>query len=312
MRILVLMILLASATARAESVGVVVTGEPTMQPQLVAQLEVWLKKHGHQLVSSPLPMDAVNTLIDCFVIEDEGCARSVIEKRSKANAIVYARVDVQAGGDLEKTITVSAYWFEKGQPAVAERRFCQRCNDAALRSTAEDLISALAKAGHKKGNGKLKLTSMPAGAKAMVDSKEVGVTPLELDVIAGPHEIVISHGSDSETRFVEVKAGDTVPVDVALSTGKHSNSRLLPILTMGAGGALLVTGAIMLAIDQDRGPRSPDPITNTAPAGVGLAITGLAVAAGGFVWFQMTGKRESAPVASVNGNGAVIGWAGRF
>jgi hypothetical protein len=312
MRTLVLLsILLLSSTVRAESVGVVVTGEPTMQPQLVKQLETWLKKHGHQLVPAPLQPDAINTLIDCFVIEDEGCARALIEKRAKANAVVYARVDVQAGGDLEKTVTVSAYWFEKGQPAVAERRFCQRCNDTALRSTAEDLISALAKAGHKKGNGKLKLSSNPPGAKVVVDNKDVGVTPLEHDVLAGPHEVVIGNGSDAETRFVEVKPGDTIPVDVALKS-KASGKTMLPVGAMAIGAALVVTGVVMLAVDQDRRPDQPPEINNTAPLGVGLAIGGLAVAAGGFAWWRMTGKRESAPVATVGPHGAVIGWAGRF
>lgn len=310
MRILVLLFLLVS-TAHAERVGVVVTGEPTMQPQLVAQLEMWLKKHGHSLVPAPLPTDAINTLIDCFVIEDEGCARSVIEKRAKSNAVVYARVDVQAGGDLEKTVTVSAYWFEKGQSAVAERRFCQRCNDAALRSTAEDLIQALAKAGHKKGNGKIKVTSKPVGAEVKLDSKPAGKTPLELDVIAGPHELAISNGADTETRFVEAKPGESTPVDIVFPAPPN---KLFPILTMGAGGGLLLTGIVMIAIDEDKGRREPEFIRDSGPAGVGFAIAGIAVAAGGFVWLRMTGKkkRESRPVAAVSADAAYVGWTGRF
>lgn len=297
-----------STFAHAERVGVVVTGEATMQPQLVTQLEGWLKKHGHELVPAPLTPDAINTLIDCFVIEDEGCARGVIEKRAKSNAVVYARVDIQAGGDLEKTVTVLAYWFEKGQPAVAERRFCQRCNDETLRATADEVITALAKAGHKKGNGKLKITANRA-AKVSIDGKSVGETPLETDVIAGPHEVTITAGNDTQTQTIEVRAGETVPVDAKLATPR---GRTLPIVAMSVGGAMVAAGIVMIAVDEDRLPSEPPEINNTAPGGVALAIAGVAVAAGGYVWFRMSGQRESAPVATVTPGGAYVGWAGRF
>jgi len=85
MRALLALLLMLSTTAAyaGGDIGVVVTGEATMQPQLAAQLEGWLRQHGHQLIASPLPPEAVNTLIDCFVIEDENCARGVIDKRAQ-------------------------------------------------------------------------------------------------------------------------------------------------------------------------------------------------------------------------------------
>ena len=61
------LVLLFTAPARAgrsgsNDVGVVVVGEATMQPQLAAQLESWLRQHGHSLVPAPLPPDAINTM----------------------------------------------------------------------------------------------------------------------------------------------------------------------------------------------------------------------------------------------------------
>ena len=299
--------------ARAETVGVVVTGEATMQPQLVNQLETWLTKHGHQLVAAPLPADAVNTLVDCFVIEDEGCARGVIEKRAKS-AIVYARVDIQAGGDLEKTVTVLAYWFAKGQPAVAERRFCQRCSESTLRNTTDELMQALSKAGRKKAGGTIKLTSFPAGALVAIDGRSVGSTPLDHDADAGSHEITISHdGRDTETRVVQVKAGEIATVDVPLVVvGTRKRRPVLPIATMAAGGAMLVTGAILLAINPDDSPNRPEFIYETARWGVALGISGIAVAAAGYVWFHSVSKRSSTPVAAISGSGGYVGWITRF
>src|SRR5262245_10671869 len=139
-----LLLVLSTAPARGD-VGVVVTGEATMQPQLAAQLEAWLRQHGHTLISAPLAPEAINTLIDCFVIEDEGCARKVVEKRAKSKSVVFARVEVQPGSiqGTERTVTLTAYWFDKGKDAVAERRFCERCTELTLKSTADELMAAL-------------------------------------------------------------------------------------------------------------------------------------------------------------------------
>jgi hypothetical protein len=308
--IIILLLLLAPA-AHAEQVGVVVTGEPTMQPALVKQIEGWLKKHGHTLVAVPLPSDAINTLVDCFVIEDEGCARGVIDKRGRAKVIIYARVDVQAGGDIDKTVTVSAYWFEKGAKPIPQRKFCERCGEAALRSTVDGLMTAMMKS-VPSTTGKLKLTSNPAGAICLIDGQPAGPTPLDKDVAPGPHEITITRERhETETRFVTVKAGETTTLDVALVATK-GQGRTLPVVTMGVGAALAVTGLVMVLIDQDKGADQPLEIRNTGPTGVGLGIAGIAVAAGGFVWFKMTGKRSSQPTASVTRESAYIGWAGRF
>jgi hypothetical protein len=315
MRTLALLIVIGlTSMAHAENVGVVVTGEATMQPQLVKQLESWLRKNGHELVPAPLPPEAVNTLVDCFVIEDEGCARGVIEKRSKSNAVVYARVDVAAAGDLEKTVTVLAYWFEKGKPAVAERRFCQRCTDATLATTADDVISALAKAGEKRGGATLQLTTTPSGATCAIDGKAVGPSPLDHVLTPGPHEITISHERhETETRFVTVKPGETTKLDVSLvAVNAGGKKPLVPIAVMSAGGALFVTGVVLFAIDQDEGPDQPEFIRNTARPGIGIGLAGLAVAAGGYFWFRAASKQESAPVAAVSREGAYVGWISRF
>src|SRR5947199_358088 len=82
--------------ARAEGdVGVIVTGEGSMQPQLAAQISDWLSHHGHTLVPSPLPPDAITELIDCVVMGDQTCARNVVETRAKSTRMVYAQVDAR-------------------------------------------------------------------------------------------------------------------------------------------------------------------------------------------------------------------------
>lgn len=311
---LVLILVLALSSTATADVGVVVAGEATMQPQLVRQIEGWLKKRGKTVVPVPMPSDAIATLIDCFVIEDEACARGVIEKRGRAQSIVFARVDVQAGGDIERTVTVAAYWFEKGQKLGSARRFCERCNDATLATTADDLMAQLEKV-IPVATGKLKLTSNPPGASCQIDGKSLGPTPIERDIPEGSHQITITRERHrTETRTVAIKAGETTSVDVALVSegGGNKPTKLLPLAAIGVGAALILTGSIMVAIDQDKGPDEPEFIRNTGPAGVGFAVAGVAVLAGGVLWYRMTGQKESQPVATGGRDGAYVGWLGRF
>ncbi len=308
--LIVLGLLLLPHVARASDVGVVMTGDaPEMQPKLQHQIETWLQSHGHTLVPTPLPPDAINTLTDCFVIEDQECARKVIEGRGRAEVIVYARVAVTGEG-VDKTVTVTAYWFERGHKAVSVRRSCERCTEATLASTAVELMSALVQAAPHT-TGRIKITSDPAGASCQIDGKPAGPTPLESELAPGPHEVtVVREHHTTATKSVVVKAGEVSEVDVRLV--RVPPSRLLPMVTMGVGGALLATGIVMVAIDQDKGRNQPLFIRNTGPAGVAIGVVGLAVGAGGYVWYRMTGQQESHPVATVGSSGTTIGWAGRF
>lgn len=147
MRTILIAIALLSATAnaRAEETGVVVTGEATLQPQLAAQLEGWLRSHGHHLVASPLDPDAINTLIDCFVLNDESCARNVIDHASRSQNVVFARIEVHPSDDGTRDVTLVAYWLHKNtMHATADRRTCEKCTEKELRGTADDLMASLA------------------------------------------------------------------------------------------------------------------------------------------------------------------------
>ncbi len=134
---------LVASTAYAERVGVVVTGEATVQPQLAGQLERWLHDHGREVVPGPLEPEAINTLIDCFVLEDLGCARGVVDKRSKSKAVVFARAETTQNKDGTRDIAVTGYWFQKDHDAIAERRICTKCNDQTLHATVDELMLAL-------------------------------------------------------------------------------------------------------------------------------------------------------------------------
>lgn len=248
---------LVTSTAYAERVGVVVTGEATVQPQLAAQLESWLENHGREVVAGPMEPEAISTLIDCFVLEDLKCARGVVDARAKSRAIVFAKAEATQNEDGTRNIAITGYWFQKQKESLAERRVCERCNDEALNATVEELMLAL-------------VSEPPLPAP---DAPKPGA-------IAPPQDT--------------------------------TRPRWQPIALMAAGGAALVAGGILIAIDQDVDPvgkQSPT-IRDTATGGVVLGLAGAAaLGAGVFLWMR---DKQSTPVASVSRDGAYVGWAGRF
>ena len=312
MRALVALLLVGAWTtaAHADDVGVVVTGDPTMQPQLAAQIEGWLRQHGNNLVASPLPADAVNTLIDCFVIEDASCARGVVEKRAKTPTLVFARVDVSDNASSGmRDATVTAYWFDKGHDPVAERRTCEHCTDETLRTTTDGLMAALAGAQRDLG-GRLAVSASPAGAMVLVDGKPAGAAPIDVPLPAGEHRLTCQHpGRRDDVRTVTIKKGETTPVAVTLDVARSRSQ--VPYYVIGGGGALLLTGIVLYATsEEDTGEKFE--YRDTKPLGIGLSLAGLAVAGVGTYLLLEHEHTDSAPTVAVLPGGAYVGWSKAF
>jgi hypothetical protein len=290
-----------------------------MQPQLAAQIESWLSQHGHTLVPSPLPPEAVTALYDCFVMENQGCARDVIEKHAKSTGMVYARVDTKTTASGARDVTLTAYWFDKGHDAISDHKTCERCTDQSMRTTADAILKKLIGGGDL---GHIKLSSNPSGARISIDGQAIGVTPLDWDLPAGKHTILMDKADlKPVTRDILVVSNksDAVgmvllpPGQVADDHPDEQPSRIIPISLLSAGGALVITGIVLIAIDQSPSPDLPARIRDTRPAGIGVAIGGVVVGAVGtyLMWFRSP-KATSTPVAAFTSDSAYIGWLGRF
>jgi hypothetical protein len=138
---LVALVALVAATrlGHAGEVGVVTNGDAAMQPLVAKRFEKWLRNHGHTVVPAPMSTDAINTLANCFTLDDLVCARGVFDARSKAPALLYVGIDV-AG----KNITFNVYWFVKDKEAVGERRVCEKCEGTAWHPLTDRILERLA------------------------------------------------------------------------------------------------------------------------------------------------------------------------
>ncbi len=174
-RLALLLVLLFAASARAGTVGVVVTGDSELQATLSRQLEGWLRAHGHT-IGDPPPPDAISSLLNCMVIDDEGCARGIVDSRSTTASVAFAEVRKPRTRASNAT-TLIVYWFVKGAQPVGMRRACEECSEDLLGSTLDEMLTTVVGASALP-RGRLVLHSKPAGLTVMLDNENVGITPV--------------------------------------------------------------------------------------------------------------------------------------
>jgi hypothetical protein len=239
--LLLLACLTSAGAARAERAGVVVTGEATLQPQLAAQLEGWLRQHGRELVGSPLEPDSINTLIDCFVLGDESCARNVIDRSSKSPIVIYARIEVTPNReDGTHDVTLVGYWLQKnGLHAIADRRHCERCTDKALRELADDLMVSLEHLAPKDNPLAASTALMPATESSERPSRLVPTT-----VLGGGIALALAGG-------IMILAGDGKPAATGVQTPTYTDYRP-PGYVLGAVGLAAIGAGVYLWMHTDK------------------------------------------------------------
>jgi PEGA domain len=320
-----LVIALTSSARAGGDIGVIVTGDGSMQSQVTAQLESWLSQHGHTLVPSPLPPDAITSLIDCAVSDNpQVCAHDIVEKRSKTPSVVHARVEIKGNVNGTRDVVLTAYWFDKGKDSGPQRKACERCVDQSLRTTVDDVMKKLVGGGD---TGHVKLSSNPAGARISIDGQAIGVTPLDWDLPPGQHIIQMDKaGLKPASRAILVASNKIDAVGLVLlplagpgspeqpTASSSSSLKYLPLAGMVVGVGLIATGVVMYAINQDPSPKLGYMIYDTKTEGLIFGISGVVVAgastAAYFLWFHDHGN--SAPVAAISSDSAYVGWTGRF
>jgi hypothetical protein len=130
--------LLCAVSVAHADVGVVATGDGARPREVGKHVESWLAKRGFAVVEAPLSGDALDTLVNCFTLEDLVCARGVVDARNKADALVFVRVDT-AG----KNVTLNLYWFTAGNAPVGERRVCEKCEGTAWQAPTDTMLERL-------------------------------------------------------------------------------------------------------------------------------------------------------------------------
>ena len=298
--------LVSTSLARADAVGVVVAGDEARHDALAAHMKSWLRKRGHQVSSKPLEAAAVENLTECLAVDDQGCARGVIDKQATTESVLFATV--QPTG--KRSASVQMYWFTRGRQGASERRGCEKCTEEALDAVADDMLLALAKSAEQ--TGRLIVRSHPEDLLVLIDNEAVGQTPVERDLPPGKHRVVIVQGGENVgDRSVDVEAGESTKVTLTAHREDTLGRKVGSVALITGGFGLLVTAGILISYGSKDGPAEMYVYDNAT--GIGLISGGvglLGIVGGALLWPRSA--QRTVPVASIGSSGGFVGLAGRF
>lgn len=241
--LLAIALVLIAAPARAEmAVGVVVTGEPAVQPALAATFESWLREHGYTLVPSPLPPDTINTAIDCFAVEDEGCAKSAIIAGALAPAVVYVRVDAgPSSATGQRTLVIAAYWYPKAGEAKVDKRTCEQCTDEVLAKAVGTILTSFVGDTHVGAGGTAPDPVVPVGPERPGTAPRSKLLPIAL--LAGGGVVLVTGailiGTDEDPQGIpdsQARYRDTAPIGIGLAIAGAAAATVGIVLFVTATG----------------------------------------------------------------------------
>lgn len=234
---------------------------------------------------------------------------SAVAKATGAAFVVRTMVRVQR---KDFRVTLLAYDAASGHEVATVEDVCEICGGQEVARLVSDLAAALSQDVQKGLQpGSLKIDSSPSGAKVFLDDAEVGVTPLELDVLAGSHRLRIEKsGFAPQSQEIDLAGGVRESYSVSLSAlvepEPETTIPAWPGWTLvGLGGGAVVAGLVLVGIDEQpiRSRCSGENIDsagtckfrqNTLPLGLALTVGGVVMAAAGTTVLLVRSRRKRA------------------
>jgi hypothetical protein len=266
--------------------------------------------------------DAADAALECLKNKAGWTCVEPIARGKDQLFVIQVDSDRSAGAP---TTIVTARLFNVGTEADPPvTRNCEMCNEDALRRTVSDVSrDLLQRAAARSGRTRLTIHTRPRGARLMLDSKPIPNTEAPLPTYPGKHTLVIQlEGHEPATREIVAVEGATTDTAVDLIAVRGAPvvdrtphpSRFLPGLAIGIGGAAIISGTVLIVLDQDPDPKGPQQprFYDTAQFGVATLAAGFVIAATGVYFLMRPHATSTATLAPLPGGGAAIGWAGRF
>lgn len=270
----------------------------TVDPSLLGELQAALERglgRGRLLPFRDAEADACG--------DDQACVRS----RASAHAarfVLRSRVD-----EHERNFSTVLELLDADTlaPVAKAQRDCEVCGSVELLETLADQGATLAArpvvAAPRLGT--LVLRTLPGGARASVDGRAVGSTPVRHEVNAGRHRVAFERaGFVAVERDVVATAGVQELVEVELERGRRP-LRIAGAVLLGAGLGAAGAGGVLLGLDgrPDQRRCSGDDVDfagrcrfsfETTTAGATATAGGLAIAIVGLSLLVVDARRSHA------------------
>lgn len=303
----------AAAEPRAGVLPLEVEGKlpPKGAATLSTEIEEGLRSAGATVVpTAELSRAAGTGLSTC---RDAACLEGVA---TKAGVTHLVRPSVRME-ESDYVIAIEVIDGATGEVVHQANQTCELCGLSEAQATARALAASLQEklVAAEPATGTVAVQSTPAGAEVLVDGQSMGTTPVELQLPAGEHSIVLRlPGHADDERRVRVEAGGTAAVAAELAAanvkeGRPDRSGLLRPLgwaAIGVGVASLGSGIALLALDEKPveftrcSGIDVDPMGNcrfrhdTLAGGVAMTIVGVVGITAGAILVARTMKKGKA------------------
>lgn len=269
-----------------------------------------------------------------------GCSDAACVVDSARAGALAGAITIRVEENLnDYVISVDLRGAQDGAVVGTESRDCEICSfDEVIQATIELAQAAAAGAGELPDpssepspvsfEGWLVVESEPPGAEVFVDGESYGLTPLDEAIGVGTREVEVrKEGYVTARETVEVTTKESRAVTVALEPTESSGwwtprtSRIVTWSAIGAGSAAMLSGFVLLGIDENPYRRDCEGANvdadggckfryNTLGAGVGLTVSGLALVAAGTTLLILDRKKEQRMSAVIGPR--FLGLTGRF
>ncbi|MEM6293348.1 MAG: PEGA domain-containing protein [Myxococcota bacterium] len=288
---------LAVAALFAASPDVVVRVEPTTASagtvdNLEARAVAGLEDAGRVSASGPAWPEACRT---------DACVREAMQSSSAASVVVLS---------VEQNDNVYRFSLEARSAATGVRLglaedVCEICGLEEVGELVALRAAALASRLEAPEVGTLRIETQPVGARVRVDGREVGLTPLEVELPEGAHAIEVEkRGFEARHERIEVRRGveDDLRFDLLPTVANPARPWFIVGGVSVGIGAVLLGGGIPLIL-RDGDPYRTNCRTDiqgncaklydTMAAGASLATAGAIGIVAGAVMVGIGSKRRS-------------------
>jgi len=175
---------------------------------------------------------------------------------------------------------------ETSRALASYREYFNRAPHAGDRAHVQERVTALARQLAQRGVQQVSISSVPVGASVLIDDKELGVTPIYVDLTPGQHHLEFRYkGYTSAGLDFELAAEQPLNVMTTLVPARASDASSVPVAATVAVES--EPAAPMLAPKVETAPPPPPATTDQKPSGgagstyrtIGFAALGTSVVA---------------------------------